>query len=147
MIFFEGTEFSKSIGIPISGQSLAAEDIIVVTVNYRLNVFGFLCLGIPEARGNSGLLDQYFAILWVKRNIYRFGGDVEKITLFGYSSGAAGTMLHLTSPRTNGKLTKRRKYLKICDIKHRFRFISKSDFSFWQSGFSLAYSEESICRF
>ncbi|GJQ84466.1 hypothetical protein Trydic_g21024 [Trypoxylus dichotomus] len=102
VIFFEGLEFSRSNKIPVSGQELAAEDVIVVTANYRLNIFGFLCLGIPEARGNLGLLDQYFAMLWVKRNIERFGGNSDKITVFGHSAGAASAVLHLISPRTNG---------------------------------------------
>nr|XP_022901143.1 carboxylesterase 4A [Onthophagus taurus] len=102
VIFIEGIEFQKSSGTPISGQDLAMEDVIVVSINYRLNVFGFLCLGIPEARGNLGLLDQYLGILWVKENIKYFGGDPEKITLFGYSAGAASVMLHVTSPRTLG---------------------------------------------
>nr|QIK02117.1 carboxylesterase 19 [Holotrichia parallela] len=104
VIFFEGIEFSRSNQMHIPGQELAMEDVIVVTVNYRLNIFGFLCLGIPEARGNLGLLDQYFAILWVKQNIQHFGGNPEKINLYGYSSGAASAVLHITSPRTAGLL-------------------------------------------
>ncbi|KAJ8975969.1 hypothetical protein NQ317_000673 [Molorchus minor] len=79
---------------------LAAEGIVVVTVNYRLNAFGFFCLGTTHARGNFGLLDQYLALLWVKENIKYFGGDPEKVTLFGYLSGAVSVALHVISPRT-----------------------------------------------
>lgn len=102
IIFFEGKNFYQSSTIPINGQDLAAEGVVVVTVNYRLNVFGFFCLGTSESRGNLGLLDQYFAMLWIKQNINHFGGDPEKTTLFGQGSGAASVILHLVSPRTAG---------------------------------------------
>lgn len=78
------------------------ENVVLVSVNYRLNVFGFLCLETKEVRGNFGLLDQYFAMLWVRENIRPFGGDPDKITLFGHSSGAASVVLHMVSPRTAG---------------------------------------------
>ncbi|KAJ8917948.1 hypothetical protein NQ315_002643 [Exocentrus adspersus] len=102
IVFFEGLDFFQSSSVLLSGQDLAAEGTVVVTVNYRLNVFGFFCLGNSESRGNLGLLDQYFAILWIKENIKHFGGDAEKLTLFGYSSGAVSVVLHIISPRTAG---------------------------------------------
>lgn len=104
VVFFEGLDFFQSSSIPLSGQDLAAEGIVVVTVNYRLNVFGFFCLGNSDSRGNLGLLDQYFALLWIRENIKQFGGDPEKITLFGYLSGAVSVALHMVSPRTAGKI-------------------------------------------
>ncbi|CAH0562199.1 unnamed protein product, partial [Brassicogethes aeneus] len=97
-----GFYFESSSDLPFSGQDLAVEGIIVVSINYRLNIFGFFCLGSAEARGNLGLLDQYFSLLWVKENIKHFGGDPEKLTLFGFGSGAASVTLHLISPRTAG---------------------------------------------
>lgn len=106
MVFFEGIEFRKSNIIPIPGQDLAMENVIVVTVNYRLNVFGFLCLQTKEVRGNFGLLDQYFSMLWVRENIKVFGGDPDKITLFGHYAGAASVILHMISPRTKGLFQK-----------------------------------------
>lgn len=64
---------------------LMEKDVILVTFNYRLGVFGFLSLddeslGIP---GNGGLKDQFFALKWIKENIKNFGGDSENVTLFG----------------------------------------------------------------
>lgn len=106
VIFFEGIEFRKSNLIPISGQDLAMENVIIVSVNYRLNVFGFLCLQSKEVRGNFGILDQYFSILWVRENIKLFGGDPDKITLFGHNAGAASVVLHMISPRTGGLFQK-----------------------------------------
>ena len=102
MVFFEGKNFYQSSEVPISGQDFAAEGLVVVTMNYRLNVFGFFCLGISEARGNLGMLDQYFGLLWIRENINKFGGDPEKITLYGHQSGAASVTLHMVSPRTAG---------------------------------------------
>lgn len=61
-----------------------------------------MCLGVEEARGNMGLLDQYFALLWTRENIRHFGGDPQKITLFGHGTGAAAVVLHMVSPRTAG---------------------------------------------
>lgn len=104
LVFFDGYEFAKRGPIRVSGQDLAVEQIVVITVNYRLNVFGFLCFETPYVRGNMGLLDQYFALLWIRKNVRYFGGDEDKITLYGHSAGAASVALHLISPRTAGML-------------------------------------------
>jgi cholinesterase len=63
------------------------EDVILVSFNYRLNVFGFP--GTPNATQNLGLLDQRLAVEWVRDNIAAFGGDPSRITLFGQSAGSA----------------------------------------------------------
>ncbi|XP_065222820.1 juvenile hormone esterase-like [Planococcus citri] len=75
-------------------------DVIVVTINYRLHVLGFLDLGLPDSPGNVGLKDLILALQWVKENIECFGGDPNKITAGGNSCGAA--LLHLLtfSPAT-----------------------------------------------
>lgn len=78
------------------------ENIIVVTINYRLGALGFLCLGIDEAPGNAGLKDQRAALLWVKKNIENFGGDPAQVTLYGMSAGAAATELHVMSKTSDG---------------------------------------------
>ncbi|XP_076262047.1 carboxylesterase 4A-like isoform X2 [Rhynchophorus ferrugineus] len=103
VIFFDGIDFSRSSELPyLPGQDFVAEGLVLVTVNYRLNIFGFFCLGTNEARGNLGLLDQYYSIVWIRENIKQFGGDPEKLTLFGHASGAVSVALHLISPRTSG---------------------------------------------
>ena len=81
------------------GKFLAAEEnIIVVTINYRVGAFGFLATGDPGAPGNQGLYDQAMAMQWVKDNIGAFGGDPNKVTLFGESAGGASVSLHQLSP-------------------------------------------------
>lgn len=79
-----------------------AHDIVLVTFNYRLEVLGFLCLDNEDVPGNAGLKDQVAAMKWVKNNIAAFGGDVDNITLFGCSAGAASTSYHLISQMSQG---------------------------------------------
>jgi para-nitrobenzyl esterase len=86
------------------GEALAARGVVVVTINYRLGVFGFfahpdLTRESPEhASGNYGLLDQLAALRWVQRNIGAFGGDPGNVTLGGQSAGAGSVHLLTASP-------------------------------------------------
>ncbi|EEH10554.1 carboxylesterase [Histoplasma capsulatum G186AR] len=82
------------------GSSLAAnQDVVVVTINYRTNLFGFPgSPELPAAEKNLGLLDQRFALDWVRRNIAAFGGDPEKITIFGESAGGGSVDGLITAP-------------------------------------------------
>jgi para-nitrobenzyl esterase len=79
-------------------------DIVVVSINYRLGVFGFL--GHPalsaEGSGNYGLLDQQAALRWVRRNIGEFGGDRDRVTIAGESAGAFSVCANLVSPKARG---------------------------------------------
>ncbi|MCP2260259.1 para-nitrobenzyl esterase [Streptoalloteichus tenebrarius] len=81
-------------------------DVIIVTVNYRLNVFGFLTSDAldtaTERSGDFGLQDQQAALRWVKRNAAAFGGDPGNVTLFGESAGALSVCAHLASPSAAG---------------------------------------------
>lgn len=81
-----------------------AEDIVVVTVNYRTNIFGFL--GAPDETQNLGLRDQRAAVEWVRNNIWRFGGNPTKITIAGQSSGGVAvdywTYAYKKDPIVNG---------------------------------------------
>lgn len=93
------------------GERIARRGVIVVTVNYRLNVFGFLAhpeltKEQPDAPANFGLLDQQAGIKWVIRNIKEFGGDPENITIAGQSAGGGSVMAQLTSPSGKGLFQK-----------------------------------------
>ncbi|CAB3246703.1 unnamed protein product [Arctia plantaginis] len=81
---------------------LVSHGVVLVTINYRLEALGFLCLDTKEVPGNSGIKDQVAAMRWVKANIANFGGDPENITLFGQSAGGASTALHILSPMSKG---------------------------------------------
>lgn len=81
---------------------LIEQDLVLVTVNYRLGVLGFLCLDHEEAPGNAGLKDQVMALRWIKKNIAQFGGDPNKVTIFGESAGAACVHYLILSPLSQG---------------------------------------------
>lgn len=75
-------------------------DVILVAQNYRLGVFGFFHGNTTDAPGNTAIWDQAMALTWVKENIRAFGGDPNRITLFGQSAGSASVGMHITSPIT-----------------------------------------------
>nr|XP_054586311.1 bile salt-activated lipase [Nothobranchius furzeri] len=77
-------------------------DVIVVTVNYRVGTLGFLSSGDARLPGNYGLWDQHAAISWVRRNIRKFGGNPDNITIFGQSAGAASVSFQMLSPYSKG---------------------------------------------
>ncbi|WP_443747846.1 carboxylesterase/lipase family protein [Asticcacaulis solisilvae] len=88
------------------GASLTRRGVIVVTINYRLGIFGFF--SHPELAaegkvdGNQGLLDQVSALKWVKKNIAAFGGDPSRVTIFGESAGGESVAVLTTSPLARG---------------------------------------------
>lgn len=90
------------------GEAFAKRGIVIVTIAYRVNAFGFLAH--PEltaesgvgSSGNYGLQDQIFALQWVKRNISEFGGDPEKITIFGQSGGGGSVQNLCATPFARG---------------------------------------------
>jgi para-nitrobenzyl esterase len=90
------------------GEALAARGVVVVTINYRLGVFGFFSHPAltqqsgHEASGNYGLMDQVAALAWVQRNIGAFGGDPRAVTVAGQSAGAGSVHLLTTSPLARG---------------------------------------------
>ncbi|KAL0839209.1 hypothetical protein ABMA28_015981 [Loxostege sticticalis] len=91
----EGGFFRGYIGRnTMKAKYLMRQDIILVMPNYRLGPYGFMCLDIPEVPGNQGLKDQVIALKWIKDNIESFGGDANRVTLFGSSAGAISIDFH-----------------------------------------------------
>lgn len=80
-------------------RDLVKHGIIVVTINYRLGPYGFMCLDVPSVPGNQGLKDQYEALLWIRRNIAAFGGNPYSVTISGQDAGACSALLHLYSSK------------------------------------------------
>ena len=97
---FGGGFYSGSASLDLyDGRTLASEEnIIVVSINYRIASLGFLFLNHEDAPGNAGLFDQVMAISWIHDNIHAFGGNPLNITLFGESAGAVSVAFHLLSP-------------------------------------------------
>jgi carboxylesterase type B len=85
------------------GQLASKEDLVVVTINYRLSTLGFLAIPGTDIKGNFGIADQVLAMDWVIANIASFGGDPKKITIAGGSAGAGSVRTHLGSPQAIGK--------------------------------------------
>ncbi|KAH8667002.1 carboxylesterase [Xylariales sp. PMI_506] len=90
------------------GSGLSSKGVVVVTLNYRVGILGFLAT--PElseesghgGSGNYGILDQVAALEWVQKNISAFGGDPTKVTIGGQSAGGASTGIHMLSPLSQG---------------------------------------------
>ena len=90
------------------GAQFASNGVVLVSINYRLGVFGYLASPLLNAdsprhvSGNYGILDQIAALRWVRRNIGRFGGDPANVTIFGESAGAVNVGILLVSPLSKG---------------------------------------------
>ena len=109
MVFIHGGGFVFGSGSePVyDGDRLARHGVVLVTLNYRLGVFGFLAHPALSREGggvsgNYGLLDQIQALRWVQANIARFGGDPHRVTLFGESAGGTSVAMLLASPMADG---------------------------------------------
>jgi para-nitrobenzyl esterase len=87
------------------GHVLAERGVVVVSIAYRLGLFGFLShpdIGNDEAQANFGLWDQVAALQWIQENIHLFGGDPDQITLFGESAGSQDILALMASPKAKG---------------------------------------------
>lgn len=110
MVWFYGGGFQLGSGsIPIyDGGPLARKGVVVVTVNYRVGIFGFMAHPALSAEspnkvsGNYGFLDQVAALKWVRENIAGFGGDPNNVTIFGESAGGCSVAALLCSPLSAG---------------------------------------------
>ncbi|HAJ76088.1 MAG TPA: hypothetical protein DCM64_06490 [Gammaproteobacteria bacterium] len=110
MVWIHGGALTRGSGAPgtYDGTNLAQKGVVLVTINYRLGVFGYFAH--PElidesgnnAAGNYGVLDQIKALEWVQRNIAAFGGDPDNVTIFGESAGSWSVNLLAASPLAKG---------------------------------------------
>lgn len=103
MVWIHGGSFISGTGADYDGSTLALHgDVVVVTINYRLNIFGFYDAGDDAAHGNNGLWDQMLALRWVKNNIADYGGDPSRITIFGESAGGVSVGLQAIISKNKG---------------------------------------------
>ncbi len=110
MVWIHGGSFTSGAGSDYNPRALAREqNVVVVTLNYRLGALGFLALpGLEEkgSVGNYGLLDQQLAMKWVRQNIAAFGGDAANVTAFGESAGGMSICQQLLMPGARGLFDK-----------------------------------------
>lgn len=106
MFWIHGGAFTGGTGNDptFDGGNIASRgDVVMVAINYRLGSLGFLALDDGVTNGNYGLADMIIALDWVRNNIHNFGGDPDRITIFGQSAGAASVRALLASPKSKGK--------------------------------------------
>ncbi|KAJ3645079.1 hypothetical protein Zmor_022766 [Zophobas morio] len=96
--------FGSGNGDMYGPEFLMTEDIVLVTINYRLGILGFVSFEDPslEIPGNAGFKDQVMALQWVQTNISKFGGDPNNVTIFGESAGGISVHLLVLSPMAKG---------------------------------------------
>jgi len=107
MVWIHGGSFLHGAGIDYDPQRLVDQNqIVVVTINYRLGALGFLALPATAQSaalsGNYGLMDQQEALSWVRKNIATFGGNPNRVTIQGQSAGGGSVCAHLASPPAAG---------------------------------------------
>ncbi|EDV20442.1 uncharacterized protein TRIADDRAFT_32073 [Trichoplax adhaerens] len=108
LVYIHGGGYDSGSGARWSGQILAAnEGIVVVTINYRIGILGFMTSGEEDIAkrailANNGLKDQSLALQWVKDNIENFGGNPDFITLAGNSAGGGSAIYHVVMPSSKG---------------------------------------------
>jgi len=105
LVWIHGGAFSigsSSLSVYDGSRLAAATGAVVVSLNYRLGAFGFLLIDDPDATANVGLLDQVAALEWVRHSIAAFGGDPNRVTVFGESAGGGSVLSLLSMPRAVG---------------------------------------------
>nr|XP_034796273.2 cocaine esterase-like isoform X2 [Pan paniscus] len=103
MVWIHGGGLAFGMASMYDGSMLAAlEDVVVVTIQYRLGVLGFFSTGDKHATGNWGYLDQVAALRWVRQNIAHFGGNPDRVTIFGESAGGTSVSSLVLSPISQG---------------------------------------------
>lgn len=103
MVWIHGGGFVMGSASTYDGSALAAyQDVVVVLIQYRLGLLGFLSTGDEQMSGNFGLLDQIQALKWVQEHIHNFGGNPDLVTIFGESAGGISVSLQLLSPLSKG---------------------------------------------
>ncbi len=108
MVWIHGGGYRLGAGSGTDGAPLASRGVVLVSINYRLNVFGFLAHPALSAEsehnasGNYGLMDMVSALGWVQDNIASFGGDPDRVTIFGESAGGGSVMSLMVVPQATG---------------------------------------------
>ncbi|XP_026323536.1 esterase FE4-like [Hyposmocoma kahamanoa] len=107
VVYVHGGAYQVGFGNLLTPKSLVnSKKVIAVTFNYRLGVHGFLCLGTEDVPGNAGMKDQVALLRWVQKNIGKFGGNPNDVTIAGYSAGSSAVDLLMLSKSAKGLFNK-----------------------------------------
>lgn len=102
IVWIHGGNFARGSAAGYDPDYMLDEEVVLVTIQYRLGMFGFLSTESEDVTGNYGMLDQVAALQWVKKNIASFSGDPDNIAIMGQQAGGASVHYHLLSPLTKG---------------------------------------------
>ncbi len=135
LVFIHGGGFTFGSGDTdlLGPETFVEENVLVVTINYRLGVLGFLNTGDRHSPGNFGLKDQILALRWIQENILAFGGNPELVSIMGSSAGSASVHALVLSPAAKG-------------LFHRAISQSGSMFSDWTFNYNPKKTVENIAR-
>lgn len=151
-----GFQFGAGSLLETNGSVLSAlHDVVVVTINFRLNAFGFLSLGNDAVPGNMGLYDQVMALRWVRENAGAFGADANSITIWGQGMGSISVSAHMVSPvsrrlfhraimQTGSILTAPEMYSRSADVADEFLEQSGCQYAEDDEGESESGNEEQV---
>ncbi|KAJ8717080.1 hypothetical protein PYW08_005479 [Mythimna loreyi] len=129
IVWLNADEYTNSNTQIPSVLRLIEQNVVFVQMNFRLSIFGFLCLRIQEAPGNAGLKDVIQGLKWIKNNIHSFKGDPNNVILMGHASGAAMVDLLTLSPQ-------------IKDLAHKAIVLSGSSLAPWAVAYDpIGYAE------
>nr|XP_026497063.1 venom carboxylesterase-6-like [Vanessa tameamea] len=106
MVWIKGKEFDNAIDAELSFKKFLEKEVIIVNINYRESILGFLCLGTESAPGNAGLKDIIAGLKWIQNNIAAFGGNPDNVSLFGHGSSAAAVDLITLTQSAEGLVHK-----------------------------------------
>lgn len=106
LVVLNGEESNPTVSSQYSFKRLIEQDVVVVSLNYRLSIFGFLCLRTEQHPGNAGLKDIILGLQWIHRNIAVFGGDPNNVVLMGHGSAAAMAELISLTPQSENLIHK-----------------------------------------
>lgn len=124
IVYIHGGAYTQGSAKWAGPEILLDEDVILVTIQYRLGPLGFLALQYPEYSGNMGLKDQQVGLRWVHENIHAFGGNREKITIYGHSAGASSINFQMFSPQSQGLF--QRAILSGGSMYNQFAYVTKN---------------------
>lgn len=107
MVWIHGGAFIDGESDDYDPSPLVKQDVVVVTLNYRLGILGFLAHpALADSGGDYGIMDQQAALRWVQRNIAGFGGNPDNVTVFGVSAGGLSVLTQILSPKAEGLFQK-----------------------------------------